>query len=174
MKIKKIVINFILIILSFVLQTTVFRTLDFGGIAPNLMLILVASNGFICGDKAGILSGFFAGLLSDILFGTYLGFYALIYMYIGFLVGKLHEIFFSQNITIPIVVISIMDFLYGFICYVFMFLLRGRFDIGFYMMNIIIPGTVYTALIAIFYYPIILKINNRIFDEEQRSAKKFV
>ena len=41
-------------------------------------------------------------------------------------------------------------------------------------MNIIIPEVVYTAIIAIFYYPMILKVNNKIDEIEQRSAKKFV
>ena len=42
------------------------------------------------------------------------------------------------------------------------------------MMNTIIPGVVYTALVAIFYYPVILKIHERITEKEQRSEKKFV
>ena len=163
-----------LVVVSFILQTTVFRTLDFGGIAPNLLIILVASSAFIKGDKTGLVIGFFSGLLIDIFFGTYLGFYALIYMYIGFIVGKLHDVFFTQNIAIPIVIISISDLLFGFICYVLMFLFRTKFDIGYYMTNIIIPEIVYTALVAIFYYPLILKIYMIIEEKEQRSAKKFV
>jgi rod shape-determining protein MreD len=95
-------------------------------------------------------------------------------MYIGFVIGKFHIIFFSQNIVIPIVFISISDFLFGFICYVLMFLFRTKFDIGYYMMNIIIPEVVYTSLVSIFYYPLILYINRRIDEREQRSAKKFV
>ena len=166
--------NLILILVSFILQTTVFRALDFGGIAPNLLMIMVASSAFIKGDKAGLLTGFLSGLIIDIFFGTYIGFFALIYMYIGFIIGKFHEVFFSQNIAIPIIFITISDFLYGFICYVLMFLFRTRFDIGYYMMNVIIPEVVYTALVAIFYYPIILNINIFIDKKEQRSAKKFV
>ena len=166
--------NLILILVSFILQTTVFRALDFGGIAPNLLMIMVASSAFIKGDKAGLLTGFLSGLIIDIFFGTYIGFFALIYMYIGFIIGKFHEVFFSQNIAIPIIFITISDFLYGFICYVLMFLFRTRFDIGYYMMNVIIPEVVYTALVAIFYYPIILNINVAIDKKEQRSAKKFV
>ncbi len=166
--------NFILVIVSFILQTTVFRALDFGGIAPNLMIILTASTAFIKGDKPGLLVGFFSGLLIDVFFGTYIGFYALIYMYIGFVVGKLHAIFFTQNLAIPIVIISFADFVFGFICYVLMFLFRTKFDIGYYMMNIIIPELVYTAVIAIFFYPVILWMNNSIDERELRSAKKFV
>ena len=174
MNIRRIFANFIFVVISFILQTTVFRVLDFGGIAPNLMMIVVASLGFIKGDTTGLVTGFFSGLLVDIFFGTYLGFFALIYMYLGFIVGKFHEVFFSQNIAIPIVFITIADFLCGFVCYVLMFLFRTRFNIGYYMMNVIIPEMVYTALVAIFYYPVILSVNNRIDEREQRSAKKFV
>ena len=174
MSIRRILANFILVIFAFIMQTTVFRVLDFGGISPNLLMIVVASLGFIKGDKAGLLVGFFSGLLVDIFFGTYIGFFALIYMYLGFIVGLFHEIFFSQNIAIPIVFITVADFLFGFICYVLMFLFRTKFDIGYYMITVIIPEMVYTAIVAIFFYPLILMIHNRIDDREQRSAKKFV
>lgn len=166
--------NFIMVIVSFILQTTLFRVLDFGGITPNLLLIFTASTAFIKGDRSGLLVGFFCGLLVDIFFGTYIGFYALIYMYIGFLVGKLHVIFFTQNIAIPILIISLADFIFGFVCYVLMFLFRTKFDIGYYMTSIIIPELVYTAVIAIFYYPFILWVNNAIDEREQRSANRFV
>ena len=166
--------NFILVIASFILQTTLFRVVDFGGITPNLLIILTASTAFIKGDKPGLLVGFFSGLLVDIFFGNYIGFFALIYMYIGFIVGKLHVIFFTQNLAIPILIISLADFVFGFVCYVLMFLFRTKFNIGYYMTSIIIPELVYTALISIFYYPLILWINNSIDEKEQRSAKKFV
>ena len=174
MNFRRLLFNFIMVILSFILQTTLFRVLDFGGIAPNLLLIFTASTAFIKGDRSGLLVGFFCGLLVDIFFGTYIGFYALIYMYIGFLVGKLHVIFFTQNIAIPILIISLADFIFGFVCYVLMFLFRTKFDIGYYMSSIIIPELVYTAVIAIFYYPFILWVNNAIDEREQRSANRFV
>ena len=98
MNIRRILVNFIFIIVSFILQTTLFRALDFGGIAPNVLMIMTSSTAFIKGDKAGLLTGFFCGLLVDIFFGTYLGFFALIYMYIGFIVGQFSREFFRQNI----------------------------------------------------------------------------
>ncbi len=174
MNIRRLLFNFIFVILSFILQTTVFRIIDFGGITPNLLLIFTTSTAFIKGDKPGLLVGFFSGLLVDIFFGTYIGFFALIYMYIGFIVGKLHIIFFTQNLAIPILLISISDFVFGFVCYILMFLFRIKFDIGYYMTNIIIPELVYTAIVAIFYYPVILRSNTSIDEREQRSAKKVV
>ena len=174
MSIRRILLNFIIMILTFTLQTTVFRVFAFGGVVPNLMLVFVTSIAFRRGDKVGLLTGFVSGFLVDIFFGAILGFYALLFMYIGFFVGKLHEVFYSQNMAIPIAIISVADFIYGFACYVLQYLLRNEFDIGYYMMNIIIPEMVYTAMVGIFYYPVVLKIHERIFDKEQRSEKKFV
>ena len=73
----------LLIIVCFLFQTTVFQGLDFGGIVPNLMIILTASFGFMRGDKTGLAIGFFCGLIIDIFFGNVLGLNAMIYMYIG-------------------------------------------------------------------------------------------
>lgn len=174
MNIRRALTNFILIILSFIMQTTVFRVLDFGDIAPNLLMILTSATAFIKGDRHGLICGFFCGLLVDIFFGTYIGFFALIYMYIGFIVGKLNEIFFTQNIAIPIVIITISDFVFGFVCYVLMFLFRTKFNLGYYMFNVIIPEMVYTAIVSILYYPLILRINNDIDEKEEKEAKKFV
>ena len=174
MNFRRLITNCIFILLSYILQTTIFRVFDLGGVTPNLLLIFTTSTAFIKGDRAGLLVGFFSGLLIDIFFGSYIGFYALIYMYIGFVVGKLHPIFFTQNLAIPILIIGISDFIFGFICYVLMFLFRTKFNIGYYMTAIIIPEMVYTALVSIFYYPLILGINNSIDEREERNAKKFV
>ena len=46
MNIRRFLTNFILVLVSFILQTTVFRALDFGDTAPNLLMIVVAASGF--------------------------------------------------------------------------------------------------------------------------------
>lgn len=171
---KRNIISAILILFCFVLQCTVFRWLDFGGIVPNLLIILTASFGFMRGETTGLLIGFVCGLLTDIFFADIIGFYALVYMYIGFVNGKFNRQFYPEDIKMPMCLIIGSDFVYGFVCYVFLFLLRGRLNIGYYMMHVIIPEIVYTLIVTIFLYPIILKINYRLESKEKRSAKKFV
>ena len=58
----------ILILVCFLLQSSVFTRLDLGGIVPNLLIILTASFGFMRGEKEGLIIGFICGLLMDILF----------------------------------------------------------------------------------------------------------
>ena len=74
------VIIFLFILISFILQCSVFGSLAFAGIIPYLMVILTSSFGFMRGEKEGLVIGFFCGLLTDIFFGNFLGFYALVLM----------------------------------------------------------------------------------------------
>ena len=64
----------ILLIVCFILQTTVFKVLAVAGISPNLLIIVTAAFGFMRGRKEGMFVGFFAGLLIDLFYGTYIGF----------------------------------------------------------------------------------------------------
>ena len=171
---KRFIITAFLIIMCFLLQCTVFQSLAFGGIVPNLLIVLTASFGFMRGEKTGLLIGFFCGLLVDIFFGNSIGFYALVYMYIGYMNGKFSAIFYPQDIKLPIALILASDCFYGLICYVILFLLRSRFDFQYYFMHIILPEVVYTIFVTIFLYPLILWINTRLERGELRSGKKFV
>lgn len=171
---KRGIIATILIIVCFLLQSTVFRAMDFGGIVPNLLVILTSSFGFMRGEKTGLITGFFCGILTDIFFGEVLGFYALILMYIGYINGKFSRIFYPEDIKLPAALIIASDFCYGFLCYVLMFLMRGRLQFGYYFMNVILPEIVYTVVVTVILYPLILLIDRWLEKGERRSARKFV
>ncbi|MBO5209274.1 MAG: rod shape-determining protein MreD [Lachnospiraceae bacterium] len=171
---KRGIVTALFIFICFILQCTVFRALAFGGIVPNLLIVLTASFGFMRGEKTGLLIGFFSGLLVDIFFSEVIGFYALLYMYIGYVNGKFTTIFYPEDIKLPITLILGSDLVYGITCYTILFLLRGRFDFQYYLVNIILPEIVYTIVVTLFLYPIILWVNNRLERSEKRSEKKFV
>lgn len=171
---KRVLVSAALIILCFVLQCTVFKGLSFGGIVPNLLIILTASFGFMRGEKSGLLFGFFCGLLSDIFFGSVIGMYAMIYMYIGYTNGKFSRVFYPEDIKLPLALILLSDLAYGLLCYGILFLLRGRFHITYYLLHIILPEMVYTILVTLLFYPVVLWINKTLEKIEQRSARKFV
>jgi rod shape-determining protein MreD len=170
---RKVVVT-ILVLFCFILQCSVFDKLAFAGIIPNLMIILTSSFGFMRGEKEGLIIGFFCGLLSDIFFGNFLGFYALVLMYIGFLNGKFSRIFYPEDIKLPIALIITSDLSYGILCYILLFLLRGRLQFNYYFLHVIVPEALYTIVTTMFLYPVILKINEKLEKREQRRAKKFV
>ena len=161
---------FILILVNFILQSSVFPHFALGGIIPNLMIILTSSFGFMRGEKDGLLIGFGCGLLGDIFYGNFLGLYALIFMYIGFLNGKFCSVFYPEDIKLPIALIITSDLSYGVIYYILMFLMRGKFQFIYYFTHIILPEALYTIVVTMFLYPMILKINERL---ERRDKRRF-
>lgn len=163
-----------IIIVCFLLETTVFQRLSFASITPNLLIVVTSAFGFMRGQKEGMLVGFFSGLLIDIFFSEYMGFYALIYMVLGYVNGFFNRIFYPEDIKLPIFLIAASDFIYGNIICIFMFIMRSRFDYMFYLRNIIIPELIYTILVTLILYQIILKINEALETVEKRSASRFV
>lgn len=161
-----------LLITFYVLQGTVFASLSFSGIVPNLVLVLTASLGMMRGQKTGLLLGFFSGLLVDIFSGSYIGFYAMLLMYLGYYAGSFCKVFYAEDIKLPLFVILTGDFIYGFINYVFILLLKGKTDIIYYLKHIAIPECIYTVLVSILFYPLILLINRRLEKRERKQAKQ--
>ena len=163
----------ILIFSCFLLQSSVFTRLDLGGITPNLLIVLTASFGFMRGEKEGMFIGFICGLLMDVFFAEYMGLYSLVYLYIGFFNGKFKKIFYPDDIKLPISLIIFSDLIYGLVCYI-SFLLRGKFHFGYYVLHIVLPEIVYTIIITIALYTLILIINKKLDNYEKGRAKKFV
>jgi rod shape-determining protein MreD len=125
------------------------------------------------GKKCGMVTGFLCGLLMDVFYGDVLGFYALVYLYIGAANGVFHSIFYQDDIKLPLVLILASDFVYSFTCYVLLYLLRSRFDFIFYLKHVILPEIVYTIFVTVFIYPCILLLNRTI-EEIERGDNKVV
>ena len=174
MKIKRFFITAVIIIAAYLLQCTVFSSLELAGIKPNLLIIITASFGFMRGSREGMLVGFVSGLLADIQFGDMIGFYALIYLLVGFINGLFQRLYFDEDIKLPLFLISISEFLYGIIVYFLTYLLRSDFNFLLYLNKIILPELIYTIVITLVLYPLILFINHKLEAEEKRSASKFV
>ena len=159
-----------MIIICFILQNTVFQALALASISPNLLVILTSSMGLMRGKKEGMLVGFFCGFLVDIFYGDLFGFYALVYMYIGYVNGFFNKIFYDDDIKLPMLVISASEFLYSLIVYVFLFLIRTRFNFGYYFIHIISPELVYTIVVTLFLYRLINGVNRKLEQPEKRRS----
>ena len=168
------VLFYFIMFCCFILQCTLFKRLSFGGISSNLLLITTTSLGFMRGEKQGLLAGFVSGLFVDIFFGDVIGLYAMLYMYIGYLNGKFSRIFYPEDIKLPLALITLSDLSYGMVCYIVLFLLRGRLNFPYFFFHIILPETVYTIVMSIILYPILLTIYKRLNIDEDRSETDFV
>ena len=93
---------------------------------------------------------------------------------IGFGNGFFKRVFYDEDVKLPIALISVSEFLYSIAVYVFLFMLKSDFKFGYYLGHIIMPELVYTILVTLVLYQILLHINQSLEEKEKRSASKFV
>lgn len=160
-----------MIVLCFLLQCTVLEKLSIGLITPNLLLILCVSMGLMRGKRCGLWVGFFCGLLIDLFYGSLFGFYALIYMYIGFFSGYSRRIYYDDNIRVPMILVGIADLVFNIAVYGLQFLLRGRLGLFTYTTRIIIPEIFYTVFLTLFVYKIIRYVNYRFMNITKKESE---
>lgn len=86
-----------------VLQSTLLRFIEIGGVAPDLVLIVLIFIGNRNGVMPAQVAGFVAGVVLDVLGLAPLGFYALVYTVIGAVYGVTRGKMFVDPIFIPVV-----------------------------------------------------------------------
>ncbi|MCR5773592.1 MAG: rod shape-determining protein MreD [Lachnospiraceae bacterium] len=154
---KKLV-ELLVIIICFLLQSTIFHSISFAGIVPNLMVVITSIFGFMEGRNDGMFVGFISGLLIDIFYGSVLGWNALIFLLLGYVNGIANRVFYPDDIKFPLLFISLTDVAYLFITYVTGFLFRARFNVSYYLGHIILPELVYTIIVSVLVYLPLLRI----------------
>lgn len=152
---KRIICSFLLMIFLYLLQTTVFSHVSIAGIKPNVIISLIVLIGYRYGRTPGMVMGFFVGLLFDLVDGDYIGYYSMIYLLIGYLVGFSNKLYINDSTLIPLGLIGASDFVLNFFIFVTGFLLRNRLDLPYYFIRIILPELIYTMVMsAIIYKPL--------------------
>lgn len=169
----KIIITGIIIILAFILQSSLSRVNYRSVATPNFLLITTCIFGFMRGSNYGSITGFACGLLVDIFFGDVIGLYALIYMYTGFFSGLFRKMFYSDHIFMPMLLVFSSDFFYNLACYTFRLLLRNKLDFSFYFYKIFLPEMVITTFVAFIVYRLFYLLNEKVFTLKQENKLNF-
>lgn len=163
----------ILILLTFVLQTTLMQTFAIASVSPNLPIILTVSFALMRGKREGMFVGAF-WYPDGYFLRTGAGIsYAPLHL-CRILQRFLLSHFYDDDIKMPVLLIAFSDLVYDLVVYLFQFFFRGRISLFFYLRRIIIPEVIYTALITLVVYRLLLALNHKLEKAEQRSVGSFV
>ena len=169
--IKRISIYALLILGAFIIQTSVFPLVTFFSSVPNLLLILTFSFGFIYGSMTGMICGLFAGLLMDLFYTGPFGFYSLIFVCCGYVNGIFTRYYYDDFITLPLLLCGANEIIYNLYIFVFRFFMRGKFDLLYYMLRIVLPELVFSLIVTLIVYRVFLKVGKKLDDMEQRRGQ---
>lgn len=168
---KRAFVYIVIILAAYFLQISVFGFFALADIVPNLFIIVTASIALIRGQKEGCLTGFMCGLIIDISGGYYIGINAFCFLIIGYMLGYLNQIYYEEDITLPLMLIGAADLIYGVMIYILSFLIRGRFRFFYYLERIILPELVYTVIISIIAYRLILFVCKKL---DKKGSEDFI
>ena len=165
--IRKKVAAFLFIVLALLLQTTVFKEIELADAVPNLLLVVTISYGYLRGRTSGICIGLICGLMLDMMYGGVIGLYAFVFMTIGFVLGFCRKVYFTDSLLLPTVLIAAGDLVYCLYYYVTEFLMRGRVHFIFYFVHKFLPEILYTTLVGILFYRLILLVESKIIENRE-------
>ena len=149
----------IVLIISLILQSTVFAEINYNGIHADLLLAVVVSSSLLLGKEHGVVIGFFAGLLQDLASGTFVGMNVLSKMLIGYIFGMAEQKVFKEHFLLPLISVSIATIGNSFITATIMLLLGYRFDLLNNMIYMMFPLLVYNLILAFPIHKLIYRIH---------------
>jgi rod shape-determining protein MreD len=153
---------------AIVLQVALAPQIAAFGVVPNLVFLVVVTLALTEGPVAGSVAGFVGGLLFDLLGTSVVGPYALVFCVVGYVAGLLHANMFAEGWLLPVTVVFLASLgaesAYGII----MAILDVGMPFGTAFAKIMLPGAVYTSLLAVLLYPLLSRVLRR-----DRSVKSF-
>ena len=171
----KFIINIILIVLLGIIQTTFPKTFEIGyaGIKPNLLLIFIILYAFFNGSYRGGIVGFTTGLIQDLSTGTMIGFYALIGLCLGLLVGWSNSRIYKENIIIATLIVLVGTIIYEFIVAILLGMKLFSGDNLIYAFKFIIfPEALYNGILSVIIYFVMNYFNKRFRNITERGSAR--
>ena len=117
--------------------------------------------------------GFFSGLPIDIFFGTSFGYYTLLFLLAGLLIGRSQKDFYRENYLLPIIICSLAAIVYESIIFITGFFLQGNTTVLYFLVRLALPEAVYTAVVTIPIYRLLFGINEWLELKEKYKYRLF-
>lgn len=171
MKLKILFYSFFIIIFL-LLQTTLLDYAAIYGVTPNILIVFVIVTALIRGNIEGGSVGFFAGLVVDMMFGSMLGFYALLGFYLGIAAGSINRRLFRENLLVVLFFTFVYSVVYETVVYIMNTIMSGEMELLYPLSRVILPEAVYNCVVAVLIYTLLIKADRR-FTEMGKLSRKY-
>lgn len=155
------------VVVALAVQSTVLASATLLRVIPQLVLVVIVSFAYLEGERVGMVTGFTAGLLQDLLLPppSLVGLTALVYTLIGYGVGTLRAYTASESVWTPVLAVAAASAT-AELGYASMAVMLGQpwVSLGFTLQ---ITGLVvlYDVLLTPFVFPLVRKIAQRLHPE---------
>jgi rod shape-determining protein MreD len=131
------------------LQAVVVSSVDLGGGAPDLLLVVVVSLGLLRGSIPGATLGFAGGLVVDLLTLETLGITSLVLTLAGFWAGRYGETTGRDRRVAPLVAVGVITVLAGLFAFVLHYMLGDEVDARHALLTALAPTLLANLVLAL-------------------------
>lgn len=160
------IIMIAIVILNFILQTSLYPFLGFFGIVPNISLILVVIFAIYTDSITGAVIGLITGLLYDIMIMDIFGINALLFFISGAILGAINEEVNKENSLTYVTFTLLTAITWHGIMYVILYFLRIEITDINYILKIVAVEIILDCIFAIVVWKLMIwlfeKFNNRL------------
>ena len=151
-----------LLVVALALQSTLLAQATVLGVIPQLVLVVVVCFAYLDGERVGVVTGFFAGLLQDLLpFPTVIGLTALVYLLVGYAVGILRQYAPADSVWTPVFVVALASAVAEF-GYAGLSIILGEPWVGLgYTARVAGLVVLYNTLLTPFVFPLVRRVADR-------------
>lgn len=149
--------TFLILLVSFILQTTIFSKIDILGANVNIIIPAIVAIGQVLEDKTAGYAGLIVGLIEDFMFTNLMGVRALSYFVIGSFVSS-DRFNFGKDRQTGIIMTALSSILHLIIISVIYYLTTGQTVITDYLPIPILIEVILNSLIYLIFIPIVKKV----------------
>lgn len=150
------------VVAALALQSTLLAQVTLLGVIPQLVLVAVVTLAYLDGEGVGAASGFFGGLLQDLLLPqSVLGLTALVYTLVGYGVGAVRRHSPQRSVWSPVVTVAVASAV-AELGYAMLAIILGQSFVS-VSTTAQIAGlvVVYNTLLAPFVFPLVRRVADR-------------
>jgi rod shape-determining protein MreD len=151
------------VVVALALQSTLLARLTLLGVIPQLVLVVVVSLAYTDGERVGVVVGFTAGLLQDLLLPpqSILGLTALVYTFVGYAAGILRQFAPPDSVWTPVLAVTLASAA-AEVSYPLLSIIMGRPWVSLaYTVKVAGLVILYNTLLTPFVFPLTRKVADR-------------
>ena len=152
-----------MVIGALALQSTLLVHFTIAGVIPQLVLVVIVSLSFVDGPRVGAATGFFGGLLIDLLIPqSIVGISCLVYSLVGYAVGTFRQYAPADSVWTPLLAVAISSFV-AEAGYALLAVILGEPWVSIdYTLRVIGLVTLYNCLLTPFVFPTVRRVAKRV------------
>jgi rod shape-determining protein MreD len=146
---------------ALVIQVGLVPYIAIAGVTPNALLLAAVTIALVKGPRAGVLSGFAAGLLFDLIGTAPIGPGALAFCLVAFVAGSIQENTFAEGWLVPLVVVFFAS-LTAEAAYALVLAVLGEAGLSAWgVVMLVFPAALYNSALAVLVYPWVARFLRR-------------